>query len=307
LIGDRVNLMGWKQFRGGLDVKNNTTGKQSVFTSFSGVEIMFHVSTLIPYTPGDAQQVERKRHLGNDVVIVLFKEGNTPFDPTVIKSQFNHVFIVVTPIEYKGKACYRVEVCSKREVPPFGPLLPSPSIFEKTELREFILTKYLNAERGAMNSPAFHPKLLRTRKTLLDDIATTDYKAADKVRKTKSSTDLTIRRGSMNPNIDRSRESTSSSTTSSTHLPPLEATGSLRASKDPSSVALVVKSPDMELKTTVSWEISVADLKKKLCLRFPGNTETWKLHCADLVFDDTQKLSFYSAQLKSHDCHLEFK
>ena len=50
---------------------------------------MFHVSTLIPYTPGDQQQVERKRHLGNDIVVILFKEGNTPFDPLVIRSQFN--------------------------------------------------------------------------------------------------------------------------------------------------------------------------------------------------------------------------
>lgn len=50
---------------------------------------MFHVSTLIPFYPKDEQQVERKRHLGNDVVLIIFKEGNEPVDPRLIYSQFN--------------------------------------------------------------------------------------------------------------------------------------------------------------------------------------------------------------------------
>jgi hypothetical protein len=51
---------------------------------------MFHVSTLLPFFPEDPQQVERKRHLGNDVVIVIFREGpNDPFTPLIIRSQFN--------------------------------------------------------------------------------------------------------------------------------------------------------------------------------------------------------------------------
>jgi len=41
-----------------------------------------------------------------------------------------------------------------------------------------------------MKSPAFAGKLGRTRKTLLEDIVNTDWKAADKNRKTKSSTDI---------------------------------------------------------------------------------------------------------------------
>ena len=34
---------------------------------------MFHVSTLLPYTPGCDQQVGRKRHIGNDLVVILFQ------------------------------------------------------------------------------------------------------------------------------------------------------------------------------------------------------------------------------------------
>lgn len=35
-------------------------------------------------------KVERKRHLGNDVVMLVFREGdNEPFSPKCIRSQFN--------------------------------------------------------------------------------------------------------------------------------------------------------------------------------------------------------------------------
>ena len=55
---------------------------------------MYHVATMIPYSPGDEQQIPRKRHIGNDIVVVIFKEGNTPFNPLVMRSQFNRMFIL---------------------------------------------------------------------------------------------------------------------------------------------------------------------------------------------------------------------
>lgn len=47
------------RFRGGLDVSHGQTGSQSVYTIHRQQEIMFHVSTKLPFTEGDAQQVER--------------------------------------------------------------------------------------------------------------------------------------------------------------------------------------------------------------------------------------------------------
>lgn len=44
-------------FRGGLDVTHGQTGVESVYTIFRDREIMFHVSTKLPFTEGDAQQV----------------------------------------------------------------------------------------------------------------------------------------------------------------------------------------------------------------------------------------------------------
>lgn len=35
----------------------DSTGQQSVYTTFNNCEIMFHVSTMLPYTPNNTQQV----------------------------------------------------------------------------------------------------------------------------------------------------------------------------------------------------------------------------------------------------------
>jgi len=50
-------------YNAGLDTERDMTGKSSVFTSFRDYSIMFHVSTHLPYTEGDEQQLARKRFL----------------------------------------------------------------------------------------------------------------------------------------------------------------------------------------------------------------------------------------------------
>ena len=57
--GDRVKLQGFKGFLGGLDSERDLTGESSVFAKFQGLDVMFHVSTLIPFTPNDPQQVRQ--------------------------------------------------------------------------------------------------------------------------------------------------------------------------------------------------------------------------------------------------------
>ena len=62
-IFDKINLyyltliLGWDRYRGGLDVHNNMTGTESVFTLFEDHQIMFHVSQLLPFSSEDTQQV----------------------------------------------------------------------------------------------------------------------------------------------------------------------------------------------------------------------------------------------------------
>ncbi len=52
-----MRLQGWEKFAGGLNVKNDITGTDSIYTEWRENQIMYHVSTLLPYTPDDTQQV----------------------------------------------------------------------------------------------------------------------------------------------------------------------------------------------------------------------------------------------------------
>ena len=85
------------RFRGGLDVMNNDTGVHSIYTVYDNSEIMFHVSTLLPHSSVNEQQLERKRHIGNDRVTIVFQDEDTPFSPKMIKSKLLHVFIIIQP------------------------------------------------------------------------------------------------------------------------------------------------------------------------------------------------------------------
>uniref|UniRef100_A0A8C4ZAP2 RAP1 GTPase activating protein b n=1 Tax=Gadus morhua TaxID=8049 RepID=A0A8C4ZAP2_GADMO len=147
-LGQKIELHDFKGFRGGLDVTHGQTGTESYYTNFHNKEIMFHVSTKLPYTEGDSQQLQRKRHIGNDIVAVVFQEENTPFVPDMIASNFLHAYVVVQ-VE---NACsqdvtYKVSVTARDDVPFFGPALPDPAIFKKgPEFHEFLFTKLINAE-----------------------------------------------------------------------------------------------------------------------------------------------------------------
>ncbi|XP_053096324.1 rap1 GTPase-activating protein 2b isoform X3 [Pangasianodon hypophthalmus] len=172
VLGDCVELQDFKGFRGGLDVCNGQTGSQSVYTVFRGQEIMFHVSTKLPFTEGDTQQLQRKRHIGNDIVATVFQEEATPFVPDMIASNFLHAYILVQ-VENPGTddTTYKVSVTARDDVPQFGPPLPNPPVFRKgPEFREFLLTKLINAELACYRSDRFAKLEERTRTALLDSL-----------------------------------------------------------------------------------------------------------------------------------------
>ncbi|MCP9262178.1 Rap1 GTPase-activating protein 2 [Dirofilaria immitis] len=118
IIGERIELRDFKGYRGGLDTQHGQTGIESVYCQFRQREIMFHISTMLPYTAGDIQQLQRKRHIGNDIVAIVFQEENTPFSADMIASNFLHAFIVVQPIDSGSeKVRYRVSVTARDDVP----------------------------------------------------------------------------------------------------------------------------------------------------------------------------------------------
>jgi len=174
-LGEKIVLKGWEGYSGGLDTQKNTTGTHSIFTKYRDYSIMFHVSTMLPFSPEDSQQVERKRHIGNDIVVIIFQEGTTPFYPGCIRSYFNHVFFVVRKeVSESGKTMYRLATTSKTGVSVHKPPLPEPPVFEKGPFfRDFFFTKLINAERACYSAPGFSSAIERTRADLMETIVET--------------------------------------------------------------------------------------------------------------------------------------
>jgi RAP1 GTPase activating protein 1 len=171
LLGQRVRLKGWPHYKGGLDARTDTTGTHSWYTKHCGAEIMFHVAHEIPYTEGDAQQVERKRHIGNDIVVIVYREPDAPpFNPETIKSHFNHIFLVVTPVRaVSGAPHYRIEMLTNESLRPYGPKFKHPPIYRHSAaFGNMLLAKLINGERAAYASPTFAQKFKRTRRELLE-------------------------------------------------------------------------------------------------------------------------------------------
>lgn len=172
-LGEEVPLDGWPRFAGGLDTRKGATGTTSVYTQHEGFEIMFHVSTMLPFFPADKQQLERKRHLGNDVVVIVFLDGSSScFSPLWLASHFNHVFFVIEKSSSSdSQTLYNMAIAHKHGVRYYSPYIPAPAVFPKgPDFRHWLLTKLINSERAAMCAPAFCEKLSRTRKMLLGDL-----------------------------------------------------------------------------------------------------------------------------------------
>ncbi|XP_077369508.1 rap1 GTPase-activating protein 1 isoform X11 [Festucalex cinctus] len=171
-LGEKIELHNFKGFRGGLDVTHGQTGTESVYCNYGNKEVMFHVSTKLPYTEGDTQQLQRKRHIGNDIVAIVFQEENTPFVPDMIASNFLHAYLVVQVVNpCSDNVLYKVSVTARDDVPFFGPALPNPAVFRKgLDFHEFLFTKLINAEYACYKAEKFAKLEERTRSALLETL-----------------------------------------------------------------------------------------------------------------------------------------
>lgn len=180
-IGQTVRLQGFQHYKAGLDNKTDSTGTHSVYATYQGCEIMFHVSTMLPFTPNNRQQLLRKRHIGNDIVTIVFQEaGALPFTPRNIRSQFQHVFVIVRAVQMPSSGGdssltthYRVAVSRSKEVPVFGPPVRINGVYPKGKaFADFLLAKVVNAENAAHRSEKFATMATRTRQEYLKDLCT---------------------------------------------------------------------------------------------------------------------------------------
>ena len=137
------------------------SGVYSLYTEHNNKGVMFHVSTLLPTrTDGtDNHQIEvrdfcltlvryiiqrynennigisllslqKKKRIGNDMVCLIFQDGDTSFTPDLIPSQFLNCYIVVRPLEGNDEGKYKVSVTARSEISNSTPLVPEDGIFQ---------------------------------------------------------------------------------------------------------------------------------------------------------------------------------
>ncbi|KNC52098.1 uncharacterized protein AMSG_00926 [Thecamonas trahens ATCC 50062] len=170
LLGTRVRLKGFDGYAAQLDTTNDGSGTHSYYRAgFAGYDIMFHVSTELQYDATDAQHIQRKRFIGNDIVVIVFVDGSTPFHVDRMTSQYTNVVLVV----HHDVACngYRLTVVRKKGVQPFVPLLATSQVYAKTEdFATLLLTKAINGETATFVSTEFAIRAARTRANYLDSM-----------------------------------------------------------------------------------------------------------------------------------------
>ncbi|KAL1863746.1 Tuberous sclerosis 2-like protein [Paecilomyces lecythidis] len=120
-------------------------------------EIVYHVATMMPTDlEADPACVNKKRHLGNDFVNIIFNRSNLPFNFETIPSQFNFVNIVISPVSRIANHdatnqsqdfdnyFYLVRVMCK---PGFPELTPAaiPKVISGKNLAAFVRILALNA------------------------------------------------------------------------------------------------------------------------------------------------------------------
>ncbi|KAG9327722.1 hypothetical protein KVV02_006426 [Mortierella alpina] len=173
-LGEPIRLCGWKGYRAGLDVTGDTTGETSIFAQWNDYQVMFHCAPLLPFNPADRQQVERRRFIGNDIVVIVFKEGDDEehFDLSSVGSRQNHVICIVRPVPSGNSSkpnAYRVAIAVKDGIRNFVPLKFPAVLLRDDASRDLLLLKLIRGERAAYGARAFATQLLRTRESLLRD------------------------------------------------------------------------------------------------------------------------------------------
>lgn len=108
-------------YTGGLDTENGTDGEYAYVYFDEIVQLAYHTTTLMPNMLNDKYMAMKKRHIGNNYVNVFFDESGLPFNFNVIKSQFNFLNIVITPLSRGAKSSdtkyYKIKSYRRSGVP----------------------------------------------------------------------------------------------------------------------------------------------------------------------------------------------
>ncbi|ETO28314.1 hypothetical protein RFI_08821 [Reticulomyxa filosa] len=116
-LGWIIDLSVHEGFVGGLSV--GSSGRYACYYGTGTYEMIFHVATRMLTREGDTRHTERKRHVANDHVNIVWTEHTRTYLPDTISTDFNTVNIVIYPLQ---NGLFRIQIHKKGNVANFGPL-----------------------------------------------------------------------------------------------------------------------------------------------------------------------------------------
>ncbi|KAH3862473.1 hypothetical protein DPMN_025440 [Dreissena polymorpha] len=90
-------------YLGGLDTQGSD-GEFAYRWQDESTQMIFHIATLMPNKESDVNCNQKKAHIGNDYVTVVYNDSGEEYKIGVIKGQFNYVNIVIKPLDYDSNA-----------------------------------------------------------------------------------------------------------------------------------------------------------------------------------------------------------
>ncbi|KAI1429510.1 tuberin [Xylaria sp. FL1777] len=157
-LGTLTKLKGATFNLQGLDRQYGTDGEYTFCWRDRVTELVFHVTTQMPTNlESDPRCTAKKQHIGNDFVNIIFNDSGFPFKFNTFPSEFNYVYIVITPEsrasfvatrqktpEDVENSFYKVQLMSKPGFPEISPASETKIISLKA-LPDFIRLLALNA------------------------------------------------------------------------------------------------------------------------------------------------------------------
>ena len=154
-LGNKISLNGWKKFSGGLDVsEEELTGEKAIYKQFHDSEIIFHVSPWLPQHSEPQNNLERKRHFGNDTIVIIYSESLYAFEMQSLLSRQIQVVIFVRFINRLQK--YQIHVYSKIQSLSVN---RNPFFIESSQDFEEFTMFLVSLERQIYNFHPFDEKL----------------------------------------------------------------------------------------------------------------------------------------------------
>lgn len=97
-LGTLCRLKDAKFNTGGLDTRGDMDGEFTYCWRDRCMELVFHITTMMPTNRDDDMTYpNKKRHIGNDFVNIIFNDSGLPYNFDTFPSAFNYVHIVISP------------------------------------------------------------------------------------------------------------------------------------------------------------------------------------------------------------------